>query len=143
VAQKLFRAALVVGALVVLAWLAFSLRAVDLQDDAEATVERVRNGDAVSTAEVNDTVQQLQRADRWNPDLTPLIDEGMLLVNADRRNEAFLLADRAVQKEPDNVQAWALMYMAAPNPFALLQAKRRIKQLNPWLGDTLEPKKER
>lgn len=136
-AQKLIRAALVAGALVVAVWLAFSLRAVDLQDDAEATLDRARNGEHVSTPEVNDAVHELQRADRYNPDLSPLIDEGMLLVDTDRRREALLLAARATRKEPDNVQAWTLMYLAAPNPFALAQAKDKIKQLNPWLGDTL------
>jgi hypothetical protein len=136
----LIRGALVVGALVVVAWLAFSLRAIDLQADAESTIARVRGG-GVGTSEIDEAQRQLRRADRHNPDLTPQLDEGLLLFFAGRRAEAYSVALRATAKEPENVQAWTLAYLSAPDQGVEADAKRKVQRLNPWLGDTLRPRR--
>jgi hypothetical protein len=136
VAWILIRGVLVVGALVVVAWLAFSLRAIDLQADAESTIARVRGG-GVGASEIDKTQRQLRSADRRNPDLTPQLDEGLLLFYARRRAEAYSVALRATAKEPENAQAWTLVYLTAPDRGAKADARRKVRHLNPWLGDTL------
>jgi len=136
VAWILIRGAFVVTALVVVAWLALGLRAVDLQADAESTIARVRDGD-LEASTINEAQDQLRRADRYNPDLTPQVDEGWLLMYAGKTPEAYGVALTSVAKEPENAQAWTLAYLTAPDPGAKADAKRKVKQLNPWLGDTL------
>jgi hypothetical protein len=136
VAWILIRGAFVVTALVVVAWLAFGLRAVDLQADAESTIARVRGGD-LEASTIDEAQDQLRRADRYNPDLTPQLDEGWLLMYAGKTPEAYGVALTSVAKEPENAQAWTLAYLTAPEPGAKANAKRKVQQLNPWLGDTL------
>jgi hypothetical protein len=136
VAWILIRGALVVAALVVVAWLAFSLRAVDLQADAESTIARVRGG-GIGAGKINEAQRQLHRADRYNPDLTPLLDEGLLLMYAGKTPEAYGVALTSVAKEPENAQAWTLVYLTAPDRGEKVAARRKVQHLNPWLGDTL------
>lgn len=121
-----------------MAWLAFSFRAVDLQADAESTIARVRGG-GIGATKINEAQRQLHRADRYNPDLTPQLDEGLLLfyAGAPRRAEAYSLALRTVAKEPENAQAWTLVYLTAPDRGVKVDAERKVQQLNPWLGDSL------
>ncbi len=134
--MNLIRAALVASAVVVLAWLAFSLRAVDLQADAAPTIDGARHG-RVGASKIDAARKLLRRADTRNPDLSPLLDEGLLLFYAGRRDEAYPLARRAVAKEPENVQAWTLLYLVAPNTALANDAKSKVQHLNPWLGDSL------
>jgi hypothetical protein len=136
VARNLTRALLVVVAVAVGAWLAFSLRVVDLQASGEATVKRAQRG-PIGAAELARGLDELRRADRHNPDLTPLLDQGWLLSAAGRRQDALVIGLKAASMEPENVQPWILVYVTAPNPHAAIPAAAKIRKLNPWLGDSL------
>jgi hypothetical protein len=133
---RLIRALMVASAVVVAAWFVFSIHAVDLQASGEATLKRAQRG-AISQAELQRARDELRRADRHNADLAPLLDEGFLLAAAGHRDQAFPIAIRTVEKEPLNVQSWALFYVAAPNANARAFAGRKVKELNPWLAYAL------
>jgi hypothetical protein len=136
VTRNLTRALLVAVAVAVGAWLVFSLRVVDLQASGEATLKRAEHG-RISAAELAGGLDDLRRADRHNPDLTPLLDQGWLLYAAGRRQDALVIGLKAASKEPENVQPWILVYLTAPNPHAAIPAAAKVRQLNPWLGDSL------
>jgi hypothetical protein len=131
------RSALV--ALVVLAgaWLALGVRAVRLEDDASATIDRARAG-PVPPAEVNEALDGLAEAGRLSPDQGPLIRQGELLAAARRSSEAKAVAKRVTEAEPDNLQGWFLAWVVAdPDKRAKAQAKRRLLELNPWFSEVL------
>jgi Flp pilus assembly protein TadD len=130
------RGLLVVGAAAVVAWLVFSIHGVDLQADGEATLKRAQTG-TVSGDEIDSALLDLRRADRYNPDLTPLIDQGFLLAQVGRHEEALAAGLKAAAKEPQNVQGWTLIDRAAPGTEVAARARRRVAELNPWLADAL------
>jgi hypothetical protein len=126
----------VVAAALVLAWLAFSVHLLDLQEEGDSTLKRAERGH-VSAADVQRAADALRKARRDNADVSPMLDEGFLMSATGRRQDAFGLALRAVEKEPDNVQGWTLLYLSAPTKQSVAGAKRGIDRLNPWLADTL------
>ena len=131
------RSALVVTALLVGAWLALGVRALALETDARAVVDRARAG-PLRTAEVNAALDDLASAGRLSPDQGPVIRQGELLVAAGRDDEARVLAKRVTEAEPDNLQAWVLAWVVAdPDPQAKAQAKARLLELNPWFAYAL------
>jgi tetratricopeptide (TPR) repeat protein len=131
------RPALVLLALVVGVWLAFGARAVLLQDDADAVLARARAGDA-SPNQVNSALQDYAKAGRLSPDQTPLIHQGELLYAAGRPAEAEAVARRAVDSEPDNLQAWFLTWtIAKPKTAEKRHAEKRVLELNPWFDYAL------
>jgi hypothetical protein len=128
------RSALVALALVAGAWLALGVRAVGLEDDAEAVIKQARAG-PVPPVRVNSALGDLAKAGRLSPDQAPLVQQGELLVAAGHDDEARAVAKRATESEPDNLQAWYLAwFVAAPNSPEKAQAKRRVLELNPWFA---------
>jgi hypothetical protein len=136
VAPSLIRAALVVLAVLVGAWLALGLRAVELEEDGNATLERARAG-PVPIEEVRRARRDLQRARRFSSDLAPLVDEGNLLAAVGRAEEAARIAARATTEEPENLEGWLLAYRVAPDRARAQAALRRIGGLNPLVPDDL------
>jgi tetratricopeptide (TPR) repeat protein len=131
------RCALVVIALLAGAWLALGVRAVRLEDDAEAVITQARAG-PVAPDQVNAALDDLAKAGRLSPDQAPLIDQGELLVSAGRADEARAVAKRATDAEPENLQAWFLTWVVAdPSSPEKEQAKQRLLELNPWFAYAL------
>jgi hypothetical protein len=132
------RPALVLLALLVGVWLAFGLRSVRLQDDADAVLARARTG-PVSKAQVNAALSDYTKAGRFSPDQTPLIHRAELLEATGRHAEAHAAAVRATEVEPDNLEAWFLRWVVAdPKSLEKVLAKRRVLDLNPWFALALQ-----
>jgi hypothetical protein len=138
VASGLRRGALVAVALVVGAWLVLSLRAVDLEAKFGPAAEQAPIRGELTTAELRATQDALRRARRFNADQEPLINEGLLLHGVGRVSEAVPLARRAVENEPENYQAWFLMYLVTQQDGkGHHEAYRRLRALNPWVADAI------
>jgi hypothetical protein len=128
--RSAIRPALVLLALLVGVWLAFGVRNVRLQDDADAVLAKARTG-PVPAAEVNSALDDYAKAGRLSPDQTPLIHQGELLYAAGRDAEA-----EAV--EPDNLQSWFLAWVVAkPRTSEKAHAEKRVLELNPWFDYAL------
>jgi hypothetical protein len=130
------RAALIVFAALVVAWLAVGMRAVWLQDQAEAVIDRARAG-PVPEAEVERAQDRLRKAAELSPDQGPLIEEGHLLEATGHSSEAVLLAHMAARDEPDNLQAWVLAWAADSRPKTKNQAHDEMLRLNPYIDVVL------
>jgi Flp pilus assembly protein TadD len=130
--RSAIRPALVLLALVAGVWLAFGLRSVRLEEDADAVLAQARSG-PVSPAEVNSALDDYAKAARLSPDQTPLIHQGELLYAAGRHAEAEAVAHRATDVEPDNLQSWFLAWVVAkPKTAEKAHAEKRVLELNPW-----------
>lgn len=131
------RAALVVAALLAGAWLAVGLRAVNLENDAKAVVDKARAGTA-TPAEVERARDDLHKADLLSPSKDPIIREGELMASLGREGEAAILGYSVTLKEPDNLRAWFLVWATEPDAGRKAAAKKRILELNPWFDYALE-----
>jgi hypothetical protein len=119
-------------ALLVGGWLAFGVRDVRLESDADAVLARAQDG-PVAPAAVNAALDDYAKAARLSPDQTPLIHQGQLLESVGRLAEAQAAAARATEAEPDNLQAWFLRWVVSdPKSLEKKVAKRRVLELNPW-----------
>jgi hypothetical protein len=137
VAPGLVRGTLVAIALVVGAWLVQGVHALDLEAQWESTVQQAARGE-LTTAELERTRDALRGARRFSADQGPLINEGLLLHAVGRVPEARTIARRVVEKEPENFQAWFLMYLSTQEDRRRRdQAQRRLRELNPWAADVL------
>jgi hypothetical protein len=130
------RALLVVLAAFVLAWLALGLRAVRLEDQAQATIDRARAG-PVTDLDVAQARDHLTEARRLSPDKGPAIREGQLLDAAGRKAEADFIGRSLVSQEPDNLQAWFLAWVAAGDEQWKHQSLTHLRRLNPYIDIAL------
>ena len=135
-AHPLTRAALAIVALAVAAVFAFGYRSADLQEQGEEVLRRAQAGE-VSFEEQRRAQDLLRRADRYNPDLAPLLAEGFLLQASGRLEEAYAIGLRSVAKEPENVQAWTLLALTARGRGDPRTPRRRVRELNPLLAEVL------
>jgi hypothetical protein len=133
------RSALVAVALVAGAWLVLGFRAIELEADGQSIFERAQRG-PIPVAEVRRGQDLLQRAGRFNADQSPLLYESFLLFDTGRYAEAAETAERLVADEPDNVDGWIVLYLAARGPEGAsgerdperaAQALRMVRALNP------------
>ena len=124
------RFALVVIALVAVVWLAVGLRAVQLEQKANALMKAPR---PLDPGKVEAALADLAEAGRFSPDQGPMISQGYLLLAARNAGRARAVAGRVTKEEPDNLQGWYLAWQAAtPNSPAWRRAERRVLELNPW-----------
>jgi hypothetical protein len=138
-ANVLPRCTLVAVALLVAVWLALSLRATRLEADGREVVERAQRG-AVTHAEVEEGLDDLRRARRFNADQDVRLAEVALLTEAGRADEAAVLALRVVADEPDNLDAWVFLYLGAVlkrDEALRARALRAVENLNPQLAERL------
>ncbi len=123
-----------------MAWLALSLRASHLEEKGRELVERAQQG-PVSKAEVGAGLDALRRARRFNVDSDARIAEAALLAGAGRGERAIAVAEQVVESEPENLEAWVLVYLAAAfasdRPRAV-RALRELETLNPQLAERLK-----
>jgi hypothetical protein len=130
------RALVVLLSALVLAWLAVGLRAVRLEDQAQAVLDRARSGE-VSNAEVEQARDRLHEAADLSPDRGPAIREGQLLDAVGRRAEADFIAQLVVLDEPENLQARFLAWVTAADPEARQRALDELRKLNPFIDVAL------
>jgi hypothetical protein len=133
------RSVLVAVALLALAWLGVGLRASRLEAQGREVVERAQRGE-LSRAEVSDGLDTLRRATRFNADQEPRIAEVALLTEAGRNDEATAIARRITQDEPDNIDAWVVLYLGAVltgDDTRRERALRALDGLNPQLAGRL------
>jgi hypothetical protein len=130
------RAALVGLAVVAMAWLVFGLRAVRLEDEADAVIDKARAG-PVSEAEVRKARDRLREAGEFSPDMTPMIKVGQLLQAQGRDLEAALVARAAAIEEPDSLRAWFLAWEAHPDGKRKEEALDELRRLNPYIDVAL------
>lgn len=123
------RAALVLVAVAACVWLVAGLRASRLQTDGE----RPFAADQIQRAEIERRRDLFEDARRFNPDPTPEIREGQLLIVADRDREAVRVLEDVVEREPENYEAWLVLRQAAVrvDPPLSRRATREALRLNP------------
>jgi hypothetical protein len=119
------------------AWLAVGLRAVNLENDAKAVVDKARAGTA-TPAEVERARDDLHKADLLSPSKDPIIREGELMASLGREGEGAILGYSVTLKEPDNLRAWFLVWATEPDAARKAAAKKRLLELNPWFDYALE-----
>ena len=133
----LSRLVLAAGALIVAVWLAGNLRAVERQEDAlVATGQAVGSGRA---ADLDRASQTFAEARRLAPDAAVKVSEAGVLVGA-RPKVAARLLNEVVREEPENAEAWALIYSLSKSrddPVAR-RARRRVIALDPEAVSLLE-----
>ena len=126
------RAALLALAVLVAAWLVLGMRAVRLEDQADAVIDRARAG-SVPQADVERAENDLRTAADLSPDQGPVIMQGQLYQATGRAQEAVSLADLVAREEPDNLQAWVLAWAAENDPQAKKRAHAQMLRLNPYI----------
>jgi len=129
------RAAVVVVALPVIAWLGLSYRNAQLVEDAGAVADQ----QAPPAADVQRALRDLDRSEKLNPDRS----EGQALkVVLDVRAKRFDLAradlEALVRREPKNAEAWLLLASLTrqSDPARSAQAREQLRRLNPLKPDT-------
>jgi hypothetical protein len=139
----LARLALIAIALVAGAWIVLSLRSVELESEGQAVLARAQSG-PITADEVNRGRSLLRRARRFSADQGPRLVEAVLLDSARRPELAAAVAERVVEDEPENVDAWIVLYLArsdlegpARDTRRAAEALRMVGSLNPLAGDVL------
>jgi hypothetical protein len=138
VTNRVLRAGLVGLAVLILAWLALGLRAVRLEDQADAVVDRARAGQPVSDAQAQHATDRLDRARDLSPDHGPLLKVGQLSYARGRPAPAAQFAAAVTVEEPDNLQAWYLAWVAEQNPRSKQHALDEMRRLNPYIDVALK-----
>jgi hypothetical protein len=130
------RAALVVGAICAVVWFAHGFRALDLEAQGLAATQRAQKQGHLPASELRAARQALRDAHSFSADQGPLLSEGFLLASNRRRKEAYRVARRVTAAEPENIQAWFLARLAAPDRRRTGEASRRIEELSPSFFDS-------
>lgn len=105
------RIALVAVALVVGAWLALSVRSSNEEAEGAAVADKATRN--TPPADIERAFHALEDAKPFNASKEPQIKEAALLIADDRAGEAVRLAERVVAEEPDNAEAWFVLWVAA------------------------------
>jgi hypothetical protein len=126
------RIGLVVFAGFVLAWLAVGLRAVVLEDRADAVLERTAARTA-SPEEVHHAERWLDQAAKLNPDRGPDLKKVRLLHEVGRDRDTLGITTQVVADEPENLDAWYLIYATDHDPARRSAALARMRGLNPYI----------
>jgi hypothetical protein len=123
------RAALVLTAVLVLAWVAVLLRDYRLGRDAEANL----NQRGLSDREVNRELKRLDDAELLNPDVEWKIVRGSKELIFGRRPDAARTAEELVRVEPENLQGWAILQFATEksDPALSRRAAVQVRRLDP------------
>jgi hypothetical protein len=129
---------LLVGALafVVIVWLTLGLRATLLEANGRDAIERGETRASRLAAALDD----VRSARSWNAGSAPRLIEARLLAADGRAVQAVALAREVARDEPENLEAWALLYVGALSTDDVPLRRRslqRIGELNPQLADRL------
>lgn len=116
-------------------WLAGNLRSIDRAEDAtEAFVGALARG--APPTEVDRARQLFDAARRLGPDGELKVNEAGFLAVA-RPEAAVPLLREVVRDEPDNLEAWVLLYPLLDGP-AGVRARRRVLALDPSSRQALD-----
>ena len=116
---------MIVAAVLMLAWLGVMERAVRLQASG---VEAAERGDFAAAG------ADLRASRLLNPDALPDMRRAFLYQGSGRQDEAASVLEDVVRREPDNLEAWGLLYAFTQerDPAAArraLEARRRLDPL--------------
>ncbi len=123
-------------ALVVIAWLALGLRATMLEAEGRDALEQ---GDT-RASRLAEALDDARSARSWNSGSAPRLIEARLLAADGRAAQAVALASEVARDEPENLEAWALLYVGALSTDDAALRRRslqRIGELNPQLAERL------
>jgi hypothetical protein len=132
----LHRLALVAVALVAVTWLGLSLRAAVLEADGRDALAR----GSLTRDELASALNDLDGAGFANIGSGPRLVEARLLAADGRPGAALTVAEGVAADEPENLEAWALVYIAARATKDDERAERSfaaIRELNPQLADRI------
>lgn len=117
----------------VIAWLGVMLRDVRLSESAGSVLFRTP---PPSPQEFRGALADLSDAELLNPDPTPKVNRARFLLFRGRSAGALALAERVTVQEPDNLNAWGVVFQAgrAVDPASAAQARAAILRLNPYAG---------
>lgn len=127
-ASAVVRVALVVVAVLAAAWLAVGVRALDLHSEA------------ATSDDAGQAVDSLRGARLLSADKAPLLDEALVRFGTGQRAEGIATARHIVAEEPENIDAWLglfFMYSASGDRIQASSTARRVRMLNPLIGDRL------
>ena len=112
-------------------WLAVLLHGVTLHEDGQAIA--VHDPAKLTPAQVEHALSLLRRSEAHTPDTEPILDQAALLVRKGQMRRATPLLEDIVDREPENVQAWAVLALATrtTNPARSAQARARTATLAP------------
>ena len=138
-ASVLTRGALVTVALLAGARLLLGVRALDLQAEAES-VRSGPQGATLTSDDVERARNSLHGARLLSVDKSPLLNEGLLLLATGRGDEGLAILERVVAEEPENLEAWIVLYSIysrSSDAKLAREALGRIRALNPLAGEAL------
>jgi cytochrome c-type biogenesis protein CcmH/NrfG len=129
------RVSLAVVAVLCLVVLGFWARASVLETRAQRISDdpfQVTDAPRVARAE-----RSLESATAGNPDKRPALVRGQLLIRAGRERDAIDVLEELTRSEPDSVEAWAQLAVAARevDPARARAARARVLELNPLAAD--------
>lgn len=124
------RAAAVAAALLVAAWFAVGVRQADGVSEAR---ERLQAVEAPSPAEARRTAAALDRAGALNPDTAVDVLRARFALQQGRRDDARRLLLRVVDREPENLEAWAAVAIVfeGTDPALAARARDALRRLSP------------
>jgi predicted Zn-dependent protease len=120
------RVAIVVTAVVAIAWLGAGLAASRAQEDLAHLVATTANPDR---ADFERAAELRRKAERRVPGRRPTLLEATLHMKGDDRAGAARLLEGLVADEPDNAEAWLLLSQASDERAA--EARARVRELAP------------
>jgi len=131
------RVVLVVGALAAVLWLLGNLRSVERVNAAAASLYQP-GGVVGSPAGVSRARKLFHDARQFGPDTPLMIGEAGVLATTGSPRALPLLID-AVREEPENLEAWTLLYSVSirSDPDLAGRARRRVLALDPGAGPQL------
>jgi hypothetical protein len=128
------RIGLIIAALAVGAWLAFTLRAFLLEDDARSLIPAPPAKPAHGAVAKMDDL--LRDAAERNPDIRPHFARGYLLGIAGEHERSAAVFEDILRREPDNARAAAALYTALSHfdPAAAERVREHLLELAPPTG---------
>jgi hypothetical protein len=134
--HALLRLLTAASALAVMTWLALGLRATLLEAEGREALEQSEQG----AGQPDGALDDLRAARRWNSGNAPRLIEARLLAADGRPAQAVALAEEVAGDEPENLEAWAVLYIGAlaidREPLAR-RSLQIISELDPQLGERL------
>lgn len=134
-ARRLTAVALLVASALAIVWSAGALRSATAYNEAVETAARLQLGQGDS-GDVEHATEAVERSGSFGPDTRAKRAEALLLLATGRPRQAAALAEAVVAKEPENLDAWGILFQATRrlDPARSREALRRARELNPLTG---------